>query len=176
CRAPKSGTYGQTRHISRGPLLPAEGFSDRGACSAATDRGYSETGPAFQCALRTTNEQENRAHPSGDNGSAGAVPLAGKGSGTAKLYRTGSDSFSSFGIRRSGIGTGAVRLTDPAQYAGQRSCGGGKGSHSPSTGSEQLGDRRPYWRGGTTRHEANLFGIQNEQAPHKSSGCLSRQN
>jgi|SRR5262252_8541555 len=117
---------------------------------------YSETGPAFHRALRTTNEQENRAHPSGDNGSVGAVPLAGKRSRTAKLYRTGSDSFSSFGITRSGLelepSGSQTQLNTPVNVLVEV-------ERHHILRALEVSNWVIGGRNGATRHEANLFGI-----------------
>src|SRR5262249_16290811 len=114
---PRPGFDGKAGDVSRRPLLSAESVSDPGACSAEKDAGYSETRLAFHQALCRANEQANRAYPSRDDGRAAPIPLARKRSGTAKLCRTRSDSFPSRRTSCSDTGTGAVRVTNPAQYA-----------------------------------------------------------
>src|SRR5580700_10524265 len=90
----------------------------------------------------------------------------------AELYRTCRDSLSPVDTTRANFRTGAVPNPQGHECPYEWPRGGGARSYPSCTGSEQLGDRRRDWRGRAFGDEANVVGLQNEEASY-SSTCRS---
>ena len=61
---------------------------------------------------------------------------------------------------------GAIPTQQRTQCPDERSCRGGAGSYPSCAGGEQLGHQ---WRGYAFRNEANIVGLQNEEASDSSA-------
>src|SRR5271155_5224226 len=89
--------------------------------------------------------------------------------GITELYRTRSDSLSTFNIACADVRAGAVPASQGIECPYEWSRGGRAGSHPSCAGSEQLGDRGAERCGRALRDEAYVVGLQNEEASYHSA-------
>src|SRR5580765_6099154 len=82
---------------------------------------------------------------------------------TAELYRTRRDSLAAVDTAGAYWGVGAVPESQETQCPYEWSRGGRAGAYPSCAGSEQLGDQ---WRGHAPGDEANLIGVQDDEASY----------
>src|SRR5258708_29705889 len=88
----------------------------------------------------------------------------------AELYRTRRDSLAAVDTARANFRVGAVPTSQRVQCPYEWSRRGRAGSYPSCAGSEQLGDRRTEWRSRALGDEANVVGLQDEEASY-SPAC-----
>src|ERR1700735_3207394 len=93
--------------------------------------------------------------------------MAWKHPRTAELYRTRGDSLAALDTTRANFRAGAAptsqtRVQRPYEWSRE----GRAGSYPSCAGSERLGDRRTEWRSRALGDEANVVGLQDEEASY----------
>src|SRR5712664_3469708 len=95
--------------------------------------------------------------------------MAGKRPRIAELYRTRGDSLPAVDITRANFRAGAVPDSQGTRCPDEWPRGGRTGSYPSCTGSEQLGDRGAERCGRALGNEANVVGLQDEEASYNST-------
>src|SRR6266576_7300958 len=95
--------------------------------------------------------------------------MAGKRPRIAELYRTRGDSLPAVDIARANFRAGAVPDSQGTRCPDEWPRGGRTGSYPSCTGSEQLGDRGAERCGRALGNEANVVGLQDEEASYNST-------